>query len=342
MREPVARRTASFVALTLALAWSAAGPAAAQTGKESGKESNKPWRHALIQPKSDAGILLMPQYGGFFKKLGLDIDITNVKDDEIMLHALIAGDLDSFEGGLGAGIIADAHGADVKITGCSWLMVPHGVFVHDDITAMDQLKGKTIAISSPSAFPDLFARGALDHFNVPEDSVKFASLGGDLDRYKALVAHLVDAAVVSGEYTPIAEKEHIKMLVSAKDALPHFVRMCEYMLGSTIKARPDDAAKFLAGEILGLRYAVANKDEVVKAAQEITGTKPDDPRADFIYDLAMQQQSIGTEVPIPADDLQWMNEELVKVGNIAKPVDLTKVLDSKPREDALKLIAQMH
>lgn len=342
MREPVARRTASFVALTLALAWSAAGPAAAQTGKESGKESNKPWRHALIQPKSDAGILLMPQYGGFFKKLGLDIDITNVKDDEIMLHALIAGDLDSFEGGPGAGIIADAHGADVKITGCSWLMVPHGVFVHDDITAMDQLKGKTIAISSPSAFPDLFARGALDHFNVPEDSVKFASLGGDLDRYKALVAHLVDAAVVSGEYTPIAEKEHITMLVSAKDALPHFVRMCEYMLGSTIRARPDDAAKFLAGEILGLRYAVANKDEVVKATQEITEAKPDDPRAAFIYDLAMQQQSIGTEVPIPADDLQWMNEELVKVGNIAKPVDLTKVLDSKPREDALKLIAQMH
>jgi NitT/TauT family transport system substrate-binding protein len=339
MRETVACRTASFVVtLTLAVAWSAASPAAAQTGKESGR----PWRHALIQPKSDAGILLMPQYGGFFKKLGLDINITNVKDDEIMLHALIAGDLDSFEGGPGAGLIADAHGADVKITGCSWLTVPHGIFVHDDITAMDQLKGKTIAISSPSAFPDLFARGALDHFNVPEDSVKFASLGGDLDRYKALVAHLVDAAVVSGEYTPIAEKEHIKMLVSAKDALPHFVRMCEYMLGSTIKARPDDAAKFLAGEILGLRYAVANKDEVVKATQDITGTKPDDPRAAFIYDLAMQQHSIGTEVPIPADDLQWMNEELVKVGNIAKPVDLTNVIDPKPREDALKLIAQMH
>jgi NitT/TauT family transport system substrate-binding protein len=338
MRETVARRTASFVALTLAFVWCVAGPAAAQTGKESGKL----WRHALIQPKSDAGILLMPQYGGFFKKLGLDINIINVKDDEIMLHALIAGDLDSFEGGPGAGIIADAHGADVKITGCSWLMVPHGIFVHDDIAAMDQLQGKTIAISSPSAFPDLFARGALDHFNVPEDSVKFASLGGDLDRYKALVAHLVDAAVVSGEYTPIAEKEHIKMLVSAKDALPHFVRMCEYMLGSTIKARPDDAAKFLAGEILGLRYAVANKEEVVKATQEITGTKPDDPRAAFIYDLAMQQQSIGTEVPIPADDLQWMNEELVKVGNIAKPVDLTKVIDPTPREDALKLVAGTH
>jgi NitT/TauT family transport system substrate-binding protein len=309
------------------------GPAAAQ---------NKPWRHALIQPKSDAGILLMPQQGGFFKKVGLDVGIQNVKDDEIMLHALIAGDLDSFEGGPGAAMIADSHGADVKIIGCSWLMVPHGFFVHDDITAMDQLKGKTVAISSPGAFPDLFARGAIDHFKVPEDSVKYASLGGDLDRYKALVARVVDAAVISGEYTPIAEKEHIKMLVSAKDALPHFVRMCEYVTGATLKARGDDAAKFIAGEMLGLQHAVANKDEVIKATQEITGTKPDDPRPAFIYDLAMQQHSIGTDMPIPTDDLAWMNEELVKVGNISKPDDLSKIIEPKPREDALKLIAQMH
>jgi hypothetical protein len=33
---------------------------------------------------------------------------------------------------------------------------------------------------------------------------------------------------------------------------------------------------------------------------------------------------------------------LVKVGSIPKPMDLSKLLDPKPREDALKLIAQMH
>lgn len=329
-----------YINWVLALGSLAVAAVAFSSGAASAQ--SKPWRHALIQPKSDAGILTMPQQGGFYKKAGLDVDVSNIKDDEIMLKALIAGDLDSFEGGPGAAIIAAAHGADVKIVGCSWLMVPHGVFVHDDITSMDQLKGKTIAISSPGAFPDLFARGALDHFNVPEDSVKFASLGGDLDRYKALVAKVADAAVISGEYTPVAAKEHIKMLVSAKDALPHFMRMCLQMTGATIKARPDDAAKFLAGEILGLRYAVGHKDDVVKVTQQVTGTKPDDPRPAFIFDQAMAQHSIGTEVPIPTADLEWMNQELAKVGKIAKPVDMNKLIDPKPREDALKLVAQMH
>jgi NitT/TauT family transport system substrate-binding protein len=323
---------ATLVALALSLM--CVGSASAQ--------SSKPWRHGLIMPKSDAGILLMAAERGFFQKVGLNVQIVPIKDDEILLKALIAGDLDSFEGGPSGALIAASHGADVRVIGCTWLVVPHGIFVHDDLTTMDQLKGKTIAISSPGAFPDIFARAALDHFNIPEDAVKYASLGGDLDRYRALVAHVADAAVVSGEYTPIAAKEHIKMLVGAQQALPLFVRMCLHSTGKTLAERPQDAAKFLAGEMLGLRYAVAHKDEAIKVAQQVANIKPDDPRPAYIYDLAMRDRAIGTDVPIPMDRFNWLNNELVKVGSIAKPMDLSTVLDDKPREDALKLIAQMH
>ncbi len=305
-------------------------------------QSPKPWRHGVIQPKSDSGILLMAAQRGFYKKMGLDVEIVPIKDDEVLLKAVIAGDLDSFEGGPSVALVAAAHGADIKVIGCSWLIVPHGVFVHDDITAMDQLKGKTIAISSPGAFPEIFAKGALAHFNIPADSVKFASLGGDLDRYKALVARVADAAIISGEYAPIAAKEHIKMLVSAQDALPQFVRQCLHATGKNLAARPDDAAKFLAGEMLGLRYAVAHKDEALKVTQELADIKPDDPRPSFIYDLAMEQHAIGTDVPIPMDKFEWLNNQLVTVGSLPKPMDLSKVLDPKPREAALKLIEQMH
>ncbi len=323
---------AAFIAVLVSLA--CIGQAAAQ--------SSKPWRHGLIMPKSDAGILLMAAERGFFKQVGLNVKIVPIKDDEILLKALIAGDLDSFEGGPSGALIAAAHGADVKVIGCTWLVVPHGIFVHDDITSMEQLKGKTIAISSPGAFPDIFAKGALAHYNIPADAVKYASLGGDLDRYRALVAHVADAAVVSGEYVPIAAKEHIKMLVSAQEALPLFVRMCLHSTGKTLAERPQDAAKFLAGEMLGLRYAVAHKDEAVKVADEVANIKPDDPRPAYIYDLAMREHAIGTDVPIPMDKFNWLNNELVKVGSLSKPMDLSKVLDDKPREDALKLIAQMH
>ena len=326
------RFTAAIAALLLSFA--GIGAASAQ--------SSKPWRHGLIMPKSDSGILLMAAQHGFFKQVGLDVDIVKIQDDQILTKATISGDLDSYEGGPSATMVANAHGANIKVIGCTWLIVPHGIFVHDDITSVEQLKGKTIAISSPGAFPDIFAKGALAHFNIPADAVKYASLGGDLDRYKALVARVADAAVISGEYVPIAAKEHIKMLVSAQEALPQFVRMCLHATGANLAARPQDAAKFLAGEMLGLRYAMAHKDEAMKVAQEVADIKPDDPRPSYIYDLAKQQNAIGTDVPIPFDKFEWLNNELVTVGSLAKPIDLSKVLDGKPREDALKLVAQMH
>jgi len=328
------KTSAYLIALAVVLGLAVGGPAAAQ--------STKPWRHGLIQPKSDAGILLMAAQRGFFRKVGLDVEIVPIKDDQVLTKATITGDLDSFEGGPSGVLVAAAHGADIKVIGCSWLIVPHGIFTHDDITSMDQLKGKTIAISSPGAFPDIFAKGALARFNIPADAAKYASLGGDLDRYKALVARVADAAVISGEYVPIAAKEHIKMLVSAQEALPQFVRMCLHATGANLAARPQDAAKFLAGEMLGLRYAMAHKDEAMKVAQEVADIKPDDPRPSYIYDLAKQQNAIGTDVPIPFDKFEWLNNELVTVGSLAKPIDLAKVLDGKPREDALKLVAQMH
>jgi NitT/TauT family transport system substrate-binding protein len=305
-------------------------------------QTTKPWRHVVIEPKSDAGELLMPFKRGFSDKLGLPVEIISVKDDELALKAVISGAADSYEGGPAATILADAHGADVKVIGCTWITVPHGIFVHNDITTLDQLRGKSIAVAAPGSFPDIFARGALAKYNIPVSDVSLASIGGNLDRYRALTQRVVDAAIVSAEVAPIAEKEGIKMLISANEALPQFIRMCLHVSAKTIAARPDDTVKLLAAEILGLRYAVTHKDEVVKVTQEVTGFKPDDPRPAFMYDLAIEQNAIATDVPIPLDKLDWLQNQLVTVGSLAKPVDVSTMIDPKPRELALELVAKMN
>src|SRR5579872_2702148 len=179
------------------LAFAVCGPAAAQ--------STKPWRHVIIQPKSDAGILMMPFKRGFADKMGLPVQLITVKDDELALKAVISGEAESYEGGPAAAMLADAHGSDVKVVGCTWITMPHGIFAHNDITTIEQLKGKSIAVATPGSLPDIFARGALAKHNIPVSSVNLASLGGDLDRYRALTARVVDAAVVSAEVTPLAE-----------------------------------------------------------------------------------------------------------------------------------------
>src|SRR5215469_3039535 len=93
----------------------------------------KVWRHGIIEAKSDAGILYMASKRDLAARLGLKLEFVQIKADTIALKALLAGELDSCEGGAGGSIAAASHGADVKIVGCHWLAPPHGVYVRPRI-----------------------------------------------------------------------------------------------------------------------------------------------------------------------------------------------------------------
>src|SRR5471032_2603359 len=139
-------RTATFAALAAVCALS--GPSAAQ---------EKVWKHGLINAKSDAGIFLMVSTRDFAAKQGLKIEISQFKDDQIALKSLIAGELDSFEGGPQGVFAADSKGADVKILGCHWVVVPHGIYATDTVKTVADLKGKSIAVSAPNSMPNMLA-----------------------------------------------------------------------------------------------------------------------------------------------------------------------------------------
>jgi NitT/TauT family transport system substrate-binding protein len=318
----------------------AAAFAAAGLGSSAFAQAPKPWRHGIIEAKSDAGILFVASRRDFAAAHGLKLDFVQLKNDAIALKALLAGDLDSFEGGSGGAIIAASHGADVKVVGCPWLVPPHGVYVRDNIATMADLKGKSIAVSAPGSFPEIFARAAFEKAGVPVSAVKFAAMGGDNDRYRALMAGVVDAAIITNEFVPLAGKQPIRDLMPAREVMPDVVRVCVHMTGKTLKDRRDDAVRFVAAEIEGLRFAMSHRDETIKLTRDITGMKADDPRPAYVFDEAVKTKSIGTEMPIPLDKLDFMQKQLLGDGSLGKPIDLEKVVDKAAREQALALLAK--
>src|SRR5262249_56696408 len=226
------------------------------------------------------------------------------------------------------------------IIGCNWLVVPHGLFVRDGISSVADLKGKSIAVSAPGSFPELVARSVLEKAGIPVGEVKFAAMGSDTDRYKALAAGVVDGAIVSNEYTPVAAKAGVKLLVPGSDAVPNFLRVCLHATGKILKERSEDVAKFLAAEMEGLRYAAAHRDETIKLTHDITGSKPDDPRPAFVYDWAVKAGAIGTDLPIPMEKLDYIQKMTVNIGSMPKPTDHTKTDEPTGREQAVQLVTE--
>ena len=297
---------------------------------------DKVWRHGLINAKSDAGIFMMVSTRDFAAKQGLKLELKQFKDDQLGLKALIAGELDSFEGGPQGVFSADAKGGDARILGCHWVVVPHGIYATEAIKKVEDLKGKQIAVSAPNSMPDMLARSALEKYGLSDKDVKLAAVGGDRERYQALVGGVVDAAVVSNEYQPVAPK-NIHLLVAGRDAVPNFLRVCLVSSAKVLAARGDDAVKFLAAEMNALRFALANKDATVALTREVTHAKPDDPRPAFVFDDAVAHHAVDPTLPLPAAKLDWIQNQLVQAGKIAKALDLKTVTAPEYREKALKL-----
>lgn len=296
----------------------------------------KTWKHGIIEPKGDGGISLMVGEHDFGAKHGLKIEIVKIKNGATAHKALLAGELDSIESSPGAAILAGAHGADIKIVGCDWPGVPHGLMVRDTIKTVADLKGKTVAVAAPGSLPNLLIGAILERDKLPASDVRFANLGGDLDRYKAVVAGVADAGVVAAEFMAVAPP-NLKMLVAGHEALPNYVRLCLTMTGKTITSRRHDAEQFIAAEIDALHFALAHRDDTIRVTREAIHANADDPRPAFAFDATLKGGWVDPDVTLPLAKLEWMQQELIKAGNLKTPIDLAKITAPDVRDAAAKL-----
>jgi NitT/TauT family transport system substrate-binding protein len=293
------------------------------------------WRHGVIVPTGDAGFSMMVSRHGFAEKQGLKIEILKFKNGPIAHKALLAGEIDSIEASPGATILAGAQGADIKILGCNLPGVPHGLMVRSTIAKVEDLKGKMVAVSAPGSLSNILINALLEKYKIAESDVHFASLGDDLDRYKAVVAGVADAGVVAAEFMSIAPK-NVTMLVAVRDILPNYLRECLTTTGKTLANRRAEAIGFIAAEMDALRFAVTHRDETINLTHEVINAKPDDPRPAYAYDDAIKHGAVDPAVSMPLDKLNWMQNELVRAGILKAAIKLTKITDADIRAEAAK------
>ncbi len=207
--------------------------------------------------------------------------------------------------------------------------------VRPGINKVADLKGKIVAVAAPGSLPNLLLKAMLEKNGVPESEVKIASLGGDLDRFKAVVAGVADAGIVAAEFMAVAPKD-IRMLLRGRDALPNYVRLCLTMTGKTVASRRDDAINLVAAEMDALRYAVTHRDDTIAVTRAAIHAKPDDPRPAFAYDDTIKHKAVDATISLPLAKLTWMQSELVKAGNLKAPVDLVRITAPDIRDEAAK------
>jgi NitT/TauT family transport system substrate-binding protein len=108
--------------------------------------------------------------------------------------------------------------------------------------------------------------------------------------------------------------------------------------GAKIAERRADMVKFLAAEMEGLAHAIENKEAMVALAHKVAHLPEDDKTAEFIYDEAIKYNAVSAKLEIPLENLQWTDDQMVRLGALPEKADVSTFVDTSLREEALAAV----
>lgn len=299
----------------------------------------EPFRYGTVATKGDAGFVYMAAEDGFDDSFGLDIDVQSFKGDAILLRGLLAGELDAYIGNPGGPMIAAAQGADIKVIGCPWPGLTYGLFTKPEVTSVEQLRGGSIGVSAPGSLPDLFSRAVVMAAGLSLEDVDFTVAGSDAERVAAVSADIITAAPSSSEFNAKAPELGLHMLVHARDVVPEYQRFCLMTRGDIIRDRPEFIAKFLAAQMAGFSYALANKDATLALSYDKAELPADDQAPVMIFDEVIAYNAVDPDMNIDIEKLRWLSDLLAKTGNMNPGYDPATMVDTTVIEQAKALLA---
>jgi ABC-type nitrate/sulfonate/bicarbonate transport system substrate-binding protein len=227
---------------------------------------------------------------GFFEKEGLKVRLITFRGTNLMLTALLAGELDY------ATILpfltgASARGLPVKILAAVTKSSSYVIISRPEIENIKGLKGKKIGINSFGSSADYAAYAAVSRSGLdPNKDVTILPIGGGSpERFASLASGSVDATVVTSPSEYAAEKQGLRVLISA-DELSTLVRIPLTGIGATQKKMerdPDEIVRLLRALRSATLLLLEKREYSLSLFDRILRVQP--PLADKLYTLYRDQ-----------------------------------------------------
>ena len=206
-----------------------------------------------------------------FEKQGLEVELVYIPGGPRALMALLGGSIQFLNYSAIPTMTAALRGAEAVILGSSINRPDHSLIVKPGIRSVQELRGKTIGLSSLGSLTDIVLTGALRHEGLSEREVKIVAVGGLAERLGALQIGRIDGAMLLGAQMRAATKLGFKELIKFSK-LPF-----EVSLSSLISARsfalkqPEITFKFLRAWAEGIFVFKSNRGLGLNVLRKYTG-----------------------------------------------------------------------
>jgi NitT/TauT family transport system substrate-binding protein len=224
----------------------------------SGKKSSEPLK-VTLPTWTGYGPLFLAKEKGFFKKNGVDVDLSIVEGLAERKQALASGKIDGMATALDVQVTLAASNIPVNVV---WVLDDShggdGILVKNGINDIKDLKGKTMAFEVGST-SHMLALTALKQGGLTDKDVKVVPMSAG-DAGAAFAAGKVDAAVTWEPWLSKGAKANGKVLLTTKD-LPGIIVDTISFKKDVIKNRPDDVKAFVKAMGEAMAYWKEHKQE---------------------------------------------------------------------------------
>ena len=170
--------------------------------------------------------IYVAQERGLFKKRGVDVDVITSRGGGEAMKAYIAGEVQIIATGFPEVGLLRKRGVDVELFFAQTTRVPFALISRKDLNVKSvvDLKGKTIAVTSPGSLTANLARYFVKDAGLdPDRDVSLVSVGGGGEILGALKSGRADAAMVFEPFVTIAVQQGLATItIDVADRLNAF------------------------------------------------------------------------------------------------------------------------
>jgi ABC-type nitrate/sulfonate/bicarbonate transport system substrate-binding protein len=209
-----------------------------------------------------------------FLKNQLDTDMVFIGGSSVAVTALLTGEIDFDAGGADPIIGGILGGADLAVVGFISNTTPLSLYVAPGIARVEDLKGKTVAVTRLASSSAYMLRVCLGQARLePMKDVPFLQAGGYPEAFAALQAGRVQGAMLSPPTTYRAETAGFKRIWNGSGV--EYPSLVLATRRSFIKDPTDRAYRFFQAIAEGIHIFRTDKERAIKIMARYT--KVSDP-----------------------------------------------------------------
>ena len=234
-----------------------------------------------------SGVLFVARDAGIFQKHGIDASVVNVRNAQIGMSALAAGETQFHVGSAtGTSIGAMAGGLDLVFIAGLINKLDGAFVVNPSIKTPADLKGRRIGVQSIGGGVWMFSMLAFEHWglNPERDNIQFRIIGDQSVIAQALTQNIIDGAYLGYTFGAQLERQGYRVLADlAKLGVP-YQGLGVMARRSLVDRSPDIAEKALRAMVESIAYIInpANKSSVMRTlAKDLRLARVDDAETGY-------------------------------------------------------------